>query len=145
MRPVFRRALSAAAFVVIAGCYLAPLVLAAGGCAVGRTLDDDSPMVGFPVGPPSPESIAAARQTGATAGGAIGGMFGPGGAAVGSIVGDQLGYLLGLFGIGAWAQRRGERRGWDEAVGTPAQSRPAVAAGGGGGGAAAAEAAGVSR
>jgi hypothetical protein len=35
MRTWLRRALSAAAFIVIAGCYIAPLVMLAG-CAVGR-------------------------------------------------------------------------------------------------------------
>lgn len=84
------------------------------GCAVGRSLDDDAPMVGVRLGDDA--VIGAATSIG----GAIGGIFGgPGGAALGAS-------LAGAVATGIWGVRRGERKGWDEAVETVA-GKPAVA------------------
>ena len=50
MRTWLRRALSAALFLVIAGCYLTPLVMLAGGCAAGRNEQTGEIIVGASVG-----------------------------------------------------------------------------------------------
>lgn len=115
-------------YTILTAALLGLTCVAATGCAVGYTVDG-RPGVVVPMGNPDPESIAAARDAGAKAGGVIGGIVGgPGGAAVGSVIGDLVGYGLGAFGIGAWAMRRGERKGWDEAVGTPAGAKQAAEA-----------------
>lgn len=111
---------------------IVPLVCA-GGCAVGFTTDGRA-VIGPPVGEPSPESVAGMRKAGASAGAAIGGALGgPAGAAVGSGIGDLIGWGLGVLGVGgaAWAtaRRKGERDGWDEAVGKPPGSLPVAPAG----------------
>lgn len=89
------------------------------GCAVGRSLDDDAPMVGLRLGD---EGVARAA---ADLGGLVGGtLFGPVGAAVGTSLFGGLGALI-------WGSRqklRGREEGWDQAVGKPAESRMAEAA-----------------
>jgi len=93
------------------------------GCTVGRELDTDSPVIGFRVGD---EAIV---QAASGIGGVVGGLFGgPAGAATGAS-------LAGAVATAFWGIRRGERKGWDEAVesvkGKPAVA-PTVPVGGGG-------------
>ena len=84
------------------------------GCTVGRELDTDSPVIGFRVGD---EAIV---QAASGIGSVVGGLFGgPAGAATGAS-------LAGAVATAFWGIRRGERRGWDEAV-ESVKGRPAVA------------------
>lgn len=93
------------------------LFAALSGCTVGRELDTDAPVIGFRVGD---EAIVDAA-TGL--GGVIGGIFGgPAGAATGAS-------LAGAVAAAFWGVRRGERKGWDEAVET-VTGKPALGAGG---------------
>lgn len=98
------------------------IVFAMAGCAVGRELESGSPMVGFQLGDP------AVIQAASGIGGVVGGLFGgPAGAATGAS-------LAGAVATAFWGIRRGERKGWDEAV-ESVKGKPAVAptiAGGGG-------------
>lgn len=92
------------------------------GCTVGRELDTDSPVIGFRVGD---EAIV---QAASGIGSVVGGLFGgPAGAATGAS-------LAGAVATAFWGIRRGERKGWDEAVesvkGKPAVA-PTIADGGG--------------
>lgn len=92
------------------------LFAALSGCTVGRELDTDAPVIGFRVGD---EAIVDAA-TGL--GGALGGIFGgPAGAATGAS-------LAGAVAAAFWGVRRGERKGWDEAVET-VNGKPALGAG----------------
>ena len=92
------------------------LLAALSSCAVGRSLDDDAPMLGVRLGD---DAVAGAAST---IGGALGGIFGgPGGAALGAS-------LAGAIATGIWGVRRGERKGWDEAVET-VSGKPALGAG----------------
>ena len=81
-------------------------------CAVGRSLDDDAPMVGLRLGD---DAVVGAATS---IGGMLGGIFGgPGGAALGAS-------LAGAVATGIWGVRRGERKGWDEAAETIAGKPP---------------------
>jgi hypothetical protein len=86
------------------------------GCTVGRELDTDAPVIGFRVGD---EALVKAASG---FGGVVGGLFGgPAGAATGAS-------LAGAVATAFWGIRRGERKGWDEAVET-VNGRPALGAG----------------
>lgn len=83
----------------VAGVTLGLFALLIGGCSVGFTRDDGSPVVGFDVGQPDPDTIEA---IGRVAGTAATGLFGPGaGPIVASITG-----ILGALGVGGWAAER---------------------------------------
>lgn len=83
------------------------------GCTVGRELDTDSPVIGFRVGD---EAIV---QAASGIGSVVGGLFGgPAGAATGAS-------LAGAVATAFWGIRRGERKGWDEAV-ESVKGKPAV-------------------
>lgn len=85
-----------------------------GGCAVGRELESGHPMVGLQLGDP------AVVQAASSLGGIVGGIFGgPAGAATGAS-------LAGAVATAFWGIRRGERKGWDEAV-ESVKGKPAVA------------------
>lgn len=99
-----------------AAVLIALLVLFAmlGGCAVGRELESGHPMVGLQLGDP------AVVQAASSIGGVVGGIFGgPAGAATGAS-------LAGAVATAFWGIRRGERKGWDEAV-ESVKGKPAVA------------------
>lgn len=84
-----------------------------GGCAVGRELQSGDPMFGVRLGD---ESVV---QAASGIGGVVGGLFGgPAGAATGAS-------LAGAVATAFWGIRRGERKGWDEAV-ESVKGRPAV-------------------
>jgi hypothetical protein len=84
------------------------------GCTVGRELDTDAPVIGFRVGD---EALVKAASG---IGGVVGGLFGgPAGAATGAS-------LAGAVATAFWGIRRGERKGWDEAVESVA-GKPGVA------------------
>jgi hypothetical protein len=90
---------AAIAFIAMLG--VCAVVLSLSGCAVGRELDGDAPMVGLRLD-------GSGVDVASTLGGTIGGLlFGPPGAAVGAGV---LGTIAAFLG----GTRRGERRGWDE-------------------------------
>lgn len=90
-------------------CFLCLLALCAvvGGCAVGRGQAGE-PVVGFRLGPPDPETL--------TEFGGLASTLFPQAA---PIIGIATAAIGGLWGTYAHAKRKGERAGWDEAVGVP--------------------------
>jgi hypothetical protein len=106
------RACSSGRTHLLAALCAAFLVL--GGCAVGRELDTDKPVIGFRVGDEA--LVKAAEGFGGIVGSLIGG---PAGAATGAS-------LAGAVAAAFWQRRAGERKGWDEAVESVA-GKPAVA------------------
>jgi MFS family permease len=87
-------------------------VLCAGGCAVGTSLGDNTPMVGLRLGDGDGDAL---RDGAANVGGLIGGLFGgPGGATVGTGIGAVVGGLGAAF-LG-WRSKRKEDAAFDEGV-----------------------------
>jgi hypothetical protein len=128
MRTRLRRALSAATFLVIAGCYLTPLVLAAG-CAVGRT-PDGGIVLGAEVGK-LVETANEAIGTATNAALAAVGVTIPGAGGIIALLARSL-MRKSAESAAAKALRDGERAGWDEAVGKSPEAARAAAAGGAG-------------
>lgn len=87
------------------------LLVTAGGCAVGTSLGDNTPMVGLRLGEGDGDAL---KQGAATVGGLIGSAFGPGGSVVGAGIGTAIG------GIGAallgWRNKRKQDEAFDEGV-----------------------------
>ncbi len=87
-------------------------LLTLGGCAVGTSLNDNTPMVGLRLGEGDGDAL---REGAANVGGLIGGLVGgPGGATVGTGIGAIVGGLgAALLG---WRSKRKEDAAFDEGV-----------------------------
>jgi hypothetical protein len=128
VRTRLRRALSAATFLVIAGCYLTPLVLAAG-CAVGRT-DSGGIVFGVEAGTlvdSANHAVGALTEWVLP----LVGIGGTGGIGAIAFLARSL-MRTAADAAAAKARHAGERDGWDEAVGKSPQAARAAAAGGAG-------------
>lgn len=106
------------AFALLLVAY-AVVVIFLSGCAAAQR-EDGSTVVGFPINGDG----GSVSGLGAAAGG-IANLIAPG---TGTVIGGAVAALAAAFGWGAHQRRKGERDGWDEAAGTPAQPAQARAA-----------------
>ncbi len=98
--------------IVCAALAFGAMIWQMGGCAVGTSLNDNTPMVGLRLGDGDGDAL---REGAANVGGLIGGLVGgPGGATVGTGIGAVVGGLgAALLG---WRSKRKEDAAFDEGV-----------------------------
>lgn len=96
---------------LVAVAFVAVMLCAQAGCAVGRTLDADAPMVGLRLGDGDADAL---KQGASAVGGLIGSAFGPGGTVIGAGVGTTVGGLMAAL-LG-WRSKRKEDAAFDEGV-----------------------------